>query len=159
MYGHQGAGSQEAEGGRNVSTKIGEIVGYEDTFIVTEFCDPASVLSASGNYDRMCLQVGDDLTLDRELAKKLRDMLSKWLGDEPKAEEVRLARALHLRLMHPDYQYETTKGPRKSWDDQDTPPDGGGWERNEDFCEEGWERFDFHEESYWRRRTEVSRGE
>ena len=65
-----------------MSRQIGVIEGYEDTFIVTEFCGPASILDAPGNKDRLCLQIGDDMTLDRELATKLRDMLSEWLGDK-----------------------------------------------------------------------------
>ena len=66
----------------------------------------------------------------------------------------RLARLecwLHARSMHPDYEYKTTDGPRKSWDDADTPPHGDGWEDNEDAGLGGWERFDYHEEAYWRR--------
>jgi len=63
----------------------------------------------------------------------------------------RLEKWLHSRFMHLDYEYKTTDGPRKSWDDQDKPPEGDGWERNVDFGDEGWDRFDYHEESYWRR--------
>ncbi len=61
--------------------------------------------------------------------------------------EARLVRALHARLAHPDYEYETTKAARKCG-----PPDpaGEGWEVNEDHCG-GFERFDYHEEQYWRR--------
>lgn len=58
---------------------------------------------------------------------------------------------LHLRSRHPAYEYETTEGQRKSWDDADKPPEGEGWERNVDAGRDGWDRFDFHEESYWRR--------
>jgi hypothetical protein len=55
--------------------------------------------------------------------------------------------------MHPDYEYKTTQGPRKYWDDADTPPEGEGWERNIYRAGgEGWERYDYHEESYWMRR-------
>lgn len=65
---------------------------------------------------------------------------------------------LHARFRHPDYEYRTTEGPRKQWDHADTPPvdDAGnpepGWERNVDAGHLGWERFDYTEESYWRRR-------
>lgn len=59
---------------------------------------------------------------------------------------------LHARRAHPAWDYATTEGPRKAWDYADTPPEGDGWERNVDAGREGWERFDYTEESYWRRR-------
>ncbi|MFE7547057.1 DUF6221 family protein [Streptomyces gardneri] len=66
---------------------------------------------------------------------------------------------LHARFAHPAWEYRTTTGPRKTWDDVDTPPlDENGdpdpsWERNRDAGRpgEGWERFDYTEKSYWRR--------
>jgi hypothetical protein len=65
---------------------------------------------------------------------------------------------LHARRAHPAYEYATTSGPRKQWDDADVPPldDNGdpqpGWEPNTHAgCEDGWERFDYTEESFWRR--------
>jgi hypothetical protein len=60
---------------------------------------------------------------------------------------------LHSRFAHSDYEYETTTGQRKAWDAADVPPEGEGWERNVDAGRpgEGWDRFDYHEESYWRR--------
>ncbi|MFG3488514.1 hypothetical protein [Streptomyces sp. NPDC047972] len=67
---------------------------------------------------------------------------------------------LHARRAHPDWEYATTEGPRKHWDDVNQPPldDNGDpdptWERNLDAGRpgEGWERFNYTEESYWRRR-------
>ena len=43
------------------------------------------------------------------------------------------------------YEYRTTDGPRKAWDGE---PDLSkeGWEEYQE-----WERFDYHEERYWRR--------
>jgi hypothetical protein len=38
------------------------------------------------------LQVGDDLKLDRQDATELRDMLSRWLGDEVEQTKARLVR-------------------------------------------------------------------
>lgn len=66
---------------------------------------------------------------------------------------------LHALESHPAYEYRTTSGPRKQWDDVNLPPcdDQGDpepdWERNLDagIPGEGWERFDYTEESYWRR--------
>jgi hypothetical protein len=59
---------------------------------------------------------------------------------------------LHKMARHPDYEYATTEGQRKSWNDSDTPPLGEGWERNVDMGRKGWDRFDYTEESYWRRK-------
>lgn len=66
---------------------------------------------------------------------------------------------LHARFGHPAWEYHIASGPRKQWDGIDDPPrdDNGdpepGWERNLDagIPGEGWERFDYTEESYWRR--------
>lgn len=58
----------------------------------------------------------------------------------------------HRYCIHPEYEYATTEGQRKAWDDADTPPEGEGWERNTDKGRDGWERYDYTEESYWRRR-------
>ncbi len=63
----------------------------------------------------------------------------------------RAERALHARFACPGWEYATTAGPRKQWDDQNTPPAGDGWERNTDFGRGGWDRFDYTEQSYWRR--------
>lgn len=63
----------------------------------------------------------------------------------------RLESELHKRLAHPDYEYVTTKGPRKAWEVE--PPEqeaGPAWEQNTDY-HGGWERFEYHEEAYWRR--------
>jgi hypothetical protein len=66
-------------------------------------------------------------------------------------------RRLHALFAHPGWEYATTVGPRKQWDDAGTPPCGDDglpdetWERNTDAGRDGWERFDYTEESYWRR--------
>jgi hypothetical protein len=52
----------------------------------------------------------------------------------------------------PGWEYETTQGPRKAWEHADTPPEGEGWERNTSL-NGGFERFEYVEESYWRRRV------
>jgi hypothetical protein len=65
---------------------------------------------------------------------------------------------LHRRHAHPDFEYATTEGQRKRWDDVDTPPEGDGWVRNIHAGRDGrdgWERFDYTEESYWMRRKAV----
>jgi hypothetical protein len=74
----------------------------------------------------------------------------------PAVRDLRADKELHAFRAHPLYEYATTQGPRKAWDHIDEPPEGNGWERNLDAGRNGWERFDYHEESYWRRlRSEV----
>lgn len=58
---------------------------------------------------------------------------------------------LHAECAHPDFEYMTTRGPRKAFDEH--PPPGDGWERNVEEGRGGWERFDYHEEAYWRRKV------
>ncbi|MFF0822377.1 hypothetical protein ACFYUR_18605 [Micromonospora haikouensis] len=58
---------------------------------------------------------------------------------------------LHADMAHPDWEYATTEGQRKAWDYSDVPPDGDGWVRNVHAGRDGWERFDYTEESYWMR--------
>lgn len=65
---------------------------------------------------------------------------------------------LHQRRVHPAYEYRTTEGQRKRWDDADVPPcdESGqpeqGWELNTTSRDpDAWERFDYTEERYWRR--------
>lgn len=79
------------------------------------------------------------------------------MTDSDNKELVRLRAFLHECGQHPDFEYLTMKGPRKVFDDN--PPPGDGWERNIEEGRDGWERFDYHEEGYWRRRkprTEVT---
>lgn len=70
--------------------------------------------------------------------------------------------ALHARCAYPGWEYATTEGPRKQWESGHVPPCGDdpgacdhGWEPNVDAGRPGagWERFDYTEEAYWRRRT------
>lgn len=60
---------------------------------------------------------------------------------------------LHGYCLHPDYEYATTKCGRKAGPAPE--PEGEGWESNVDRADGGWERFDFHEEQYWRRPIET----
>lgn len=53
------------------------------------------------------------------------------------------------------WENATTKGPRKAWDDEFTPPEGEGWVVDPDRGNNGWERFDYHEERYWKRLVSV----
>lgn len=75
--------------------------------------------------------------------------------EEPREPETDVQ--LHTRFAHPAWEYRTTSGPRKQWDDADVPPTGEEgdpdptWERNVNAGRDGWERWDHTEESYWRR--------
>lgn len=68
----------------------------------------------------------------------------------PDAPLGRLEIFLHSIRRHPDYEYETTTGPRKTWTER--MPEGDNWERNIYFADKGWERFEYHEEAYWMRK-------
>lgn len=81
---------------------------------------------------------------------------NRWQWEKPEQNETDAE--LHARFAHPDYEYETTEGQRKTWDDADVPPFGKDfepdytWGRNTDAGRDGWDRFEYTEESYWRRR-------
>ncbi len=62
---------------------------------------------------------------------------------------VTLDEKLHSLREHPEYEYETTFCGRKCGSHEE--PEGNGWKLNDDY-NEGWERFDYHEETYWRRK-------
>jgi hypothetical protein len=49
-----------------------------------------------------------------------------------------------------EWEYATTSGPRKAFDED--PPEGKDWERDLSRDINGFERFDYHEEAYWKRR-------
>ncbi len=78
-----------------------------------------------------------------------------WVPIETVSEAVRhaLGVAKTLPVENPQYEYATTTGPRKGWDNMDEPPEGEGWELDPDLGRPGesWDRFDYHEERYWRR--------
>ncbi|SFO60056.1 hypothetical protein SAMN05421854_102478 [Amycolatopsis rubida] len=60
---------------------------------------------------------------------------------------------LHQRNAHPAYEYKTLEGQRKAWREVDDPPEGEGWELNTTSADpDAFERFDYTEERYWRRR-------
>lgn len=94
---------------------------------------------------------------EREI-KRLRDLgQNVYVCDrEGQAEAILLLklRPPPAQSNHELWEYETTSGPRKSWYYADVPPEGDGWIRDTTKGRDGWERFDFHEESYWKRRVE-----
>lgn len=78
-------------------------------------------------------------------------------GDGDEMSELSILESkLHEMQYHPDYEYETTDGPRKAWEFEDEPPEGKGWTRNVHKADNGWERFDYHEEAYWMRKVDDS---
>lgn len=96
----------------------------------------------------------DDVIADCDAKLALVDEIEAPLVDdlEPATDA-----ELHALESHPAWEYRTTMGPRKQWGDIDVPPRNRegepepGWERNVDAGRDGWERFDYTEESYWRR--------
>lgn len=86
-------------------------------------------------------------------------------GSEANQKRVVEAR-LHAERRHPDFEYATTHGPRKQWNDPERPPAGENsdpdytWQPNPDAGRpgQGWDRFDYHEEAYWRRPRERPTG-
>lgn len=52
------------------------------------------------------------------------------------------------------FEYRTTEGPRKHFD-EDIPPEGEGWVKNIHKGRKGWNRFDYTEEAYWMRTKTV----
>jgi hypothetical protein len=86
-----------------------------------------------------------------------RSMLRGEGADDRLSLLVRLTAALDSLFVKHDsstegWEYATTDGPRKSWDGGE-PPEGDGWEQDYSRGDVGqaWERFDYHEERYWRR--------
>lgn len=103
---------------------------------------------------------------DVEVKRKIIAEFQWWIDgqDAPPRSDAEL----HASFAHPAYEYRTTEGQRKAFDDASVPPsDDNGepdytWERNTDAGRGGWERFDYTEESYWRRRLpedQVSKAE
>jgi hypothetical protein len=91
--------------------------------------------------------------------EQMADELDGVAAPATQAREPETEGQLHARFACPGWEYRTTEGQRKQWDDADRPPsDENGdpdpsWERNVDAGRDGWERFDYTEESYWRRRV------
>ena len=103
-------------------------------------------------------QVGEDATAGMKevalfRAANARAVMGQWM--KPLLEECeRLAYALHMARRHPDFEYETTTCPRKQG--PAFPPTGDGWEDNGE-GHDCWERFEYHDEHYWRRRKPEGR--
>lgn len=108
---------------------------------------------ASVGYEDVVVDLANDV--DRLIHKTTR----------LEGEVARLTFALHRRRAHPDFEYATTQTARKSGDDPLVGLEGDGWEPNEivechryedgrvieeQWC--NWERFQFHEDNYYRRR-------
>lgn len=66
----------------------------------------------------------------------------------------------HANMNMPGWEYLTTQSARKQGGGD--PPENEGWEPNdiidngEGFPRRNWERYDFHEDHYWRRRVPAS---
>jgi hypothetical protein len=101
------------------------------------------------------IAANDPVTVIADCDAKL--ALIEELDYEPAVTEGESDADLHARRAHPAWEYATTEGPRKQWYGADVPPaneDGDPdptWERNVDAGRDGWERWDYTEEAYWRR--------
>lgn len=107
-------------------------------------------------FDDLCEQLTANCFATGTAAKILR-FRSCFTDEQPEARPAETPEQLHARFAHPGWEYATTTGPRKQWDDVDVPPTGDDclpdptWERNTAAGRDGWERWDYTEESYWRR--------
>ena len=113
------------------------------------------------NYTMDGLRMAEHIVLNDPAAvlrrcaadRKILEELAPDPAAEPESDE-----QLHARFAHPAYEYRTTTGQRKAWPDCGVPPyDEDGepdttWEPNIAAGNDGWERFDYTEECYWRRR-------
>ena len=112
--------------------------------------------------DGMLLAINESQVIINGHPKEIHDALERAFNDSPlpstlQAEIKRLEDALHERECHPDYEYFTVETGRKSGEDPCDKLDGDGWEDNiygDDFhsC---WERFDYTEDHYFRRKKAV----
>lgn len=129
-----------------------EVVAVDGITVAEGFALSGRQLRATVNH--IVANDPDDVIADCDAKLALVDEIEPQLDDgvAPATDA-----ELHALESHPAYEYRTTTGPRKQWDDADVPPcdDNGdpepGWERNTDTGRDGWERFDYTEESYWRR--------
>lgn len=73
-------------------------------------------------------------------------MKETWENRKVPLTDYHLVRDRVMDLLEPEHEYRTTTGQRKAWDGQ---PDLSkeGWEEWKP-----WERFEYHEERYWRRK-------
>lgn len=109
---------------------------------VTDVNDPEN---SAGTPTSDLAQANEVLERDRRSYPWAHELIiqKRWVGDwEP----------LEARPQY--WEDATTEGPRKAWEDADVPPEPeAGWEL--DYSRgrpgEAWDRFDFHEERYWRR--------
>lgn len=121
--------------------KTNEALSIDDVDV-----DPAFV--------RAALIVIPDEEFKPDVGTEAKDVVAqaKEPDERTASQEVkRLTDVLHERCIHPDYEYATTKTARKSGDSR--KPEGDGWEPNVygNDPHSAWERFEFHEEEYWRR--------
>jgi hypothetical protein len=68
--------------------------------------------------------------------------------EELKQKLERLEKYLHSKKYHPDYEYLTLTTIRKG---PEPEPPSDRWKRNIEESDNGFERFEYHDEYYWRR--------
>lgn len=100
--------------------------------------------------DKAIERLADDVSSRRNHADSMHNLFEVYRSGASKSTSPPKSDAeLHADEAHPEWEYETTKGPRKSWE---MFPYGPGWTANKHRGRDGWEHFDFHDEAYWMRR-------
>lgn len=139
---------ETAEAAEARSARIAERVAVHRKLLSEQRSAQKRAMKLYGELDAAVAALVAELDGDVEEAARLLDLTVEDVRRQAKLET---DTELHARHAHPAYEYATTEGQRKAWDRVDEPPDGEGWERNTDAGRDGWDRFDYTEESYWRR--------
>lgn len=131
--------------------RVAEDEALANAAIATDAPDSWENPTTTGNHWPENIAFWDHATpyrLLRECAAKRAIVEACHSGQEERPTDAEL----HARAAHPAYEYETTEGPRKQWDNPEEPPEGEGWEPNTaKGYRDGWARLEYTEESYWRR--------
>ena len=95
--------------------------------------------------------------LTEELGEVAHELTYDAKGGSRRAELIDVATVCFAWIAAMDrldmWEYAVTTGPRKTWGDAELdPPDHRpGWIVDNDKGSAGWERFEYHEERYWKR--------
>lgn len=125
---------------------------YDETVTV----EGTNIYVAAGVYGPLEDRYGEHIARNDpfSIARRCRAdrrVVREWMERTTSTFEGMTEEELHQYRAHPAWDYKTTEGPRKRWDDVDVPPEGEGWVLNTAAGRNGWERFDYTEERYWRR--------
>lgn len=142
---------------RELDVKVAELTGERDRPPAGDLPFRFAVATVADNYENSVqLDTSSEthwITADEAdaLAGKLREQAAVARSVERVGESTVMQHDVaDPEVPEPEWEYATTTGPRKGWDP--TPPSGDGWEPDKSDGRDGWERFDDHEEAYWKRR-------